>query len=520
MTVISQVALKSLPSAVVAVIVAFPGAIAVTKPLDDTLAILLSLEDHKTDLSVALLGETVAVSWTVWSRYNVADVLLSDIDVANRFTVMLHVALRLVPSDVFAVMTALPVDFAITKPVEDTVATLVLLELHDTDGLEVVLGRTVAVNCNVLSVYIIASDSLSEMEVASCLTVTTHCAVKLLPSSVLTVMVAVPVDFGVTKPSDDTIATAVLLELQETDLSVVVFGRTVAVSCKVLPIYNVADVLLSDIDVASCLTATLQLALRFEPSAVFAVMTAFPADFAVTKPFDETVATLVLLELHVTAGLDVVLGRTVAVNCNVLSVYIVASVSLSEMEVASCLTVTKHCAVRLLPSSVLTVMVAVPVEIGVTRPSDDTVATTVLLEYQETDLSVVVLGRTIAVSCKVLPIYNVLYVVLSDTEVASCLTATLQLALRFEPSAVVAVMTTLPTDFAVTKPFEETVATLVLPELHVTAGFVVVLGRTVAVNCNVLSVYNVASVSLSEIEVAKTLIPTIEPKYLLQFVSA
>ena len=70
--------------------------------------------------------------------------------------------------------------------------------------------------------------------------------------------------------------------------------------------------MLSDMDVASCLTVTSQVALRFEPSVVFAVMTTLPVDFAVTKPVEDTVATLVLLEVHVTEGLDVVLGKTVA----------------------------------------------------------------------------------------------------------------------------------------------------------------------------------------------------------------
>ena len=70
----------------------------------------------------------------------------------------------------------------------------------------------------------VTSVSLSEMDVAYCFTVTTHCAVRLLPSSVFTVMVAVPVDCGVTIPSDDTVATAVLLELHETDLSEVELG--------------------------------------------------------------------------------------------------------------------------------------------------------------------------------------------------------------------------------------------------------------------------------------------------------
>jgi hypothetical protein len=166
----------------------------------------------------------------------VADVLLSEIEVANRFTVTLQVALRLEPSEVFAVMTALPVDFAVTKPADDTVATLVLLEVQVTDGLDVVLGNTVAFNCNVLPVYIVASVSLSEIDVASCLTVTLQLALRLEPSAVFAVMIALPVDFAVTKPVDETVATLVLLEVQVTEGLEVVLGETVAVSCKVLPV--------------------------------------------------------------------------------------------------------------------------------------------------------------------------------------------------------------------------------------------------------------------------------------------
>ena len=148
----THVALRLLPSAVVALIVALPGAIAVTKPVEVTVAILLSLDDQTTDLSVALLGETVAVSWAVLFRYNVAEDLFNEIDVANRLTVILQLALRLEPSDVIAVIIALPVDFAVTKPVDDTIATLVLFELHVTEGLNVDVGKTVAVNCKVLPV--------------------------------------------------------------------------------------------------------------------------------------------------------------------------------------------------------------------------------------------------------------------------------------------------------------------------------------------------------------------------------
>ena len=99
--------------------------------------------------------------------YIVALVWLSEIEVAYCFTVTKHCALRFVPSVVFAVITAVPVDFAVTTPEDDTVATLVLLELHVTDGFEVVLGKTVAFNWNVLPVLIVTSVSLSEMDVAS-----------------------------------------------------------------------------------------------------------------------------------------------------------------------------------------------------------------------------------------------------------------------------------------------------------------------------------------------------------------
>ena len=55
-------------------------------------------------------------------------------------------------------------------------------------------------------------------------------------------------------------------------------------------------------------------ALRFDPSAVVAVIVAVPRAFAVTRPVLLTVATFELLEVQVTAGLFVLLGVTVAVS--------------------------------------------------------------------------------------------------------------------------------------------------------------------------------------------------------------
>ena len=65
------------------------------------------------------------------------------------------------------------------------------------------------------------------------------------------------------------------------------------------------------------LTVTAQVAVLLEPSAVLAVMVAVPLDTAVTRPVLLTVATDVLLLVHVTLLLVALLGVTVAVSCKV-----------------------------------------------------------------------------------------------------------------------------------------------------------------------------------------------------------
>ncbi len=164
----------------------------------------------------------------------------------------MHVALRLVPSVVATMMVAVPTDFAVTKPLLLTVATLVLLELHDTALLVVLLGETVAVSCNVLSTIMLAVFVFSEIPVANCgVTVTSHVALRLLPSVVRTVIVALPGDRAVTKPLLLTEAMFVLLELHVTTLLVVLLGVMFAVSCSVFPCVMVAEVLSRLIPVAS-----------------------------------------------------------------------------------------------------------------------------------------------------------------------------------------------------------------------------------------------------------------------------
>ena len=57
-----------------------------------------------------------------------------------------------------------------------------------------------------------------------------------------------------------------------------------------------------------------QVAVLFEPSAVFAVIVALPLATAVTKPVLLTVATAVLLLVQVTPLFEALLGETVALS--------------------------------------------------------------------------------------------------------------------------------------------------------------------------------------------------------------
>ena len=136
-----------LPSAVVTVIVAEPGPLAVTKPLLLTVATEVLLDFQVTVLLLVLLGVTVAVSWSVWPVLSVAEVLFKVTPIANCLTVKAQVALLLLPSAVVTVMVADPGALAVTRPVVLTVATVVLLDFQVTALLEVLLGLTVAVSC-------------------------------------------------------------------------------------------------------------------------------------------------------------------------------------------------------------------------------------------------------------------------------------------------------------------------------------------------------------------------------------
>ena len=79
-------------------------------------------------------------------------------------------------------------------------------------------------------------------------------------------------------------------------------------------------------------TLTVHFAETLEPSLAVTVITAFPFDLAVIVPLASTVATLVLLEVHVTDLLVASDGATVAVNFNVSFIDNVLLVTFNDIE--------------------------------------------------------------------------------------------------------------------------------------------------------------------------------------------
>ena len=108
------------------------------------------------------------------------------------FTVTVHLAVFF-PSVVVTVIVAVPFFFAVTTPLLEAVATLVLLLFHVTVLYVALLGATVAVNVAVLPTARVWLVLLSVTLVTAIgfFTVTVHVAV-LLPSLVVTVIFAVP----------------------------------------------------------------------------------------------------------------------------------------------------------------------------------------------------------------------------------------------------------------------------------------------------------------------------------------
>jgi hypothetical protein len=132
------------------------------------------------------------------------------------------------------------------------------------------------------------------------------------------------------------------------------------------------------------------------------------------------------------------------------------------------------------PLTVLAVIVAVPVDLAVTNPPADTVATTVLLLLQVIVL-IALAGVTVAVSWHVALTFTVALSGATVTPVGVVVTVKVQLPDLLLPSVDLAVIVAVPTIIPLTSPLEFTVATAVLLLLQSNILFVALEGNMVAV---------------------------------------
>ena len=215
-----------------------------------------------------------------------------------------------------AVMVAVPVPTAVTvQPlvvgvVGLTEATLVLLLLQMTFLFVALSGLTVATRSSVTSTAMVVADLFNVTPVTATgalVTVTVQDAVLVVSLSEVTVILAVPAATPVTTPPV-TVATALLLLLQVTFLSVAVDGATVAtrVFSLPLPVRRLSVNLSKVTPVTGSVTVTVHVA--FSPlSCVTAIMVAVPAVIpdppvviVAVSPLPKTVATFVLVLLQLT----------------------------------------------------------------------------------------------------------------------------------------------------------------------------------------------------------------------------
>jgi len=492
LTVTEQVAFFA-PSSVVQVIVADPAALAVTVPSDPTVATDVLLEVHVTPVLVALLGETVGVRRYVSPAVNDNDVGDTETPVTATValvTVTVQVAV-LPPSSVRTVIVAEPAAFAVTTPPDETVATDVLLDDQKTPVFVALDGDTVAVRLPVLPATRLIVERFKETpvtETVPALTVTEQVAV-LPPSDVVHVIVADPADLAVTVPSEETVATDVLLDDHVTALLVALVGETVGVSSYVSPAVNdndVGDMETPVTETVDDFTVTVQVAV-LPPSDVLTVTTVVPTILAVTSPLEVTEATDVLPTVQMTPLLVASEGETVATKDAVLPTWRVNEEVFRDTpvtETVEAFTVTEQVAV-LPPSAVLAVIVAVPAFLAVTSPSEDTVATEVLFDDHVTSLLDALEGLTVAVNHVVSPSVMERLEGESVTLVTGTDFTVIEHVAVLPPSAVLTVIVAEPTLLAVIVPSEATEATSGLLDVHVTSLFVAFEGLTVAVRLEV-----------------------------------
>jgi hypothetical protein len=281
-----MVALPNLPS-LVAVIVVVPVASAATTPLLETVATAPFVVAHVTGRSVTtapFASRTVAMSVVVCPTASEA-VGGSTVTVPTPGIVTVAVTTAVFPS-LLATMFAPPGATPVMTPDVETVATPGLCEVNVTNrpvntnpsgSLSVTFNATV---CCTITVGVVGEIST----LATGAGFTTTPAAPDWPSLVA-VIAAVPGATAVTTPDCETVATAVLLELQTItrfDTIAPVSSRTVAVSCT-LP-RGISVLLVGATETLATLKVdTVSVALPVLPSTV-AVIVVVPTASALTTP--------------------------------------------------------------------------------------------------------------------------------------------------------------------------------------------------------------------------------------------
>ena len=285
----------------------------------------------------------------------------------------------------------MPAATPVIKPAVETVATEVLLEPQVTTrsvttvpfaSFTVIVGVEVPpTNSGILAG--------ARVTLPTGTGVTVMVADPLFPSLVA-VIVVVPTATAVTTPDDDTVAVAGVLELHATGRSVTTVpfsSLTDTVKLVVSPVATLA-VGGETVTVPTGTGITFTEIVPLLPSLV-AVMTDVPSATPDTTPAEETVATVVVAEPHVTAR--PVTTFPLASFKTGLSVAVLPmttdAVGDANVTVATGGSVTVATDDPLFPSLVA-VIVAVPAPTAVTDPLDDTVATVALLVSHVTTRSV------------------------------------------------------------------------------------------------------------------------------------
>jgi hypothetical protein len=450
---------------------------------------------HVTLLFVAVAGTTFAVRACVIPIPIVAVFGETVTPVTDAVTVTEHVSVY-PPSAVLTVIIALPAETPVTTPDVLTEATAALLLLHVTLLFVAVAGTTFAVRACVVPTPIVAVFGETVTPVTGTyveVTVTTQTSAY-PPSTVTATAAVVPGEMPVTTPDELTVIIDELLLYHETFLFIAFVGIIVAVRASVFPgvIVAVFGETTTPVTGIAEVTVTTQ-TLPYPPSAVTATIGAIPYEMPVTTPVELTVATDVLLLIHVTFLFVAFVGNTVAVRAIVFPAAIVAELGVTEMPVTGTTVgdtvTTQVSAVPLFSPTTVAVIPAVPAETPVTTPvkkADElTVATDELLLLHVTLLIVAFAGDTVTVKVCVFPgdsatgFGEIVTLVIGTDTVTEAVS-------EIPPSTAKTVIAVDPAEIPVTTPDVLTVATDVLLLYHATLLFVAFEGVIVAVNVNVL----------------------------------